>query len=82
MTKIANHEDDTIHTFFGHDQRLLAFQFYADMLNRVFFVIILFAEVVAISVLFGVFGSYSWTGVDLIDQLTRLEELHKLRKLS
>ena len=46
---IIDHEGDEIHKSFEHSDLLLGFQFMADMINRLFFVIIVLAEVIAFS---------------------------------
>ena len=43
------HEGDDIHKSFEHDDLKLGFQFLADMINRLFFILVVIAEIVAFS---------------------------------
>ena len=47
VMKIIKHDDDELHKTFNHDDLLLGFKFMADMLNRVFFTLIVIAEIIA-----------------------------------
>ena len=47
VKQIADHEGDEFHKTFDHDDLLLGFKFLADMLNRLAFVLIVVAEIVA-----------------------------------
>ena len=46
---IVEHEGDDIHKSFEHDDLKLGFQFLADMINRVFFMLVVLAEIIAFS---------------------------------
>ena len=47
VMEIIEHEGDDIHKTFDHDDLSLGFKFMADMLNRVFFTLIVIAEIIA-----------------------------------
>ena len=49
VQEIADHEGDEIHKTFEHDDLLLGFRFLADMINRLFFIIVVFVEILAFS---------------------------------
>ena len=49
VIQIAEHEGDDLHKTFDHDELLLGFQFLGDMVNRLFFMLLVIAEVIAFS---------------------------------
>ena len=49
VMEIIEHEGDEIHKTFQHDELSLGFKFMADMMNRMFFLIIVVAEIIAFS---------------------------------
>ena len=49
VQEIAEHDGDDIHKSFEHDDLQLGFQFLADMINRLFFLLIVLAEIIAFS---------------------------------
>ena len=49
VQQIIDHEGDEIHKTFEHDDLLHGFQFLADMINRLAFLLIVIAEIVAFS---------------------------------
>merc|ERR1711935_784874 len=48
VTKIARHPTDNIHKDFGHKELQLGFQFLADMINRLMFVVIILVQIGAL----------------------------------
>ena len=71
VQKIADHPTDEIHRDFDHEELRLGFQFLADMINRLFFVLIVVAEVIACAVtIISTVTSHSANGrLDMIKQL-------------
>merc|ERR1739838_1230648 len=49
VQEIVDHEGDEVHKSFEHEDLLHGFQFLADMINRLFFLLIVVAEIVAFS---------------------------------
>ena len=49
VMEIIEHEGDEVHKTFDHDDLSLGFQFMADMMNRIFFLLIVLAEIIAFS---------------------------------
>ena len=49
VMEIIEHDGDFIHKTFKHEDLLLGFQFMADMMNRIFFLLIVLAEIIAFS---------------------------------
>ena len=49
VKQIIYHDGDDIHKTFEHEDLLHGFQFLADMINRLFFLLIVVAEIVAFS---------------------------------
>ena len=47
VMEIIEHDGDDLHKTFDHDDLSLGFKFMADMLNRVFFTLIVIAEIIA-----------------------------------
>ena len=49
VQQIIGHDGDDIHKTFEHEDLLHGFQFLADMINRLFFLLIVVAEIIAFS---------------------------------
>ena len=49
VKQIIWHEGDELHKTFDHDELLIGFQFLGDMINRVFFLLLVLAEIIAFS---------------------------------
>ena len=49
VREIVEHEGDELHKTFEHDELALGFKFMADMINRLLFLIVVIAEIVAFS---------------------------------
>ena len=88
VEEIADDEEDEIHTRFDHGERLLGFQFLADMINRLFFLLIVLTQIAAFcTTIVPLYVRYTFSDKeDIIDELNKLEEENwkpqKLRKLS
>ena len=50
VMEIIEHEGDDLHKTFEHDDLSLGFKFMADMMNRLFFLLIVVAEIIAFAV--------------------------------
>ena len=75
VEKIANDKEDKVYTRFDHEERLLGFQFLADMINRLFFILIVLTLIVAFcATIIPLYVKYKFSDQeDLIDQLNDLE---------
>ena len=72
VLRIANHPTDEIHKDFEHEERLLGFQFLADMINRLFFLLIVVAEIIAFcTTILNTVGSH--TATDRLDLIKKLD---------
>ena len=71
VRRIADHPTDEIHKDFDHEELQLGFQFLADMINRLFFILIVIAEIIAFCVTIATtIASHSADGrLDMIKQL-------------
>ena len=49
VMEIIEHEGDDVHKTFDHEDLALGFKFMADMMNRMFFLLIVLAEIIAFS---------------------------------
>ena len=58
VQEIIDHEGDEVHKSFEHDDLQLGFKFLADMINRLCFLVIVLAEIIAFSAtIFATLGS-------------------------
>ena len=70
VTKIANHPTDDIHTTFDHEILKHSFQFYSDMLNRAWFVLVVIGQVITVFLtIYPAWAQYHQT----LDELTAHE---------
>ena len=71
VQRIADHPTDEIHKDFEHEELLLGFQFLADMINRLFFILIVVGEIIAFCVtILNTVASHSADGrLDMIKKL-------------
>ena len=76
MEQIANDKEDRIYTRFDHAERLLGFQFLADMINRLFFLLIIFTEMITFfTTIVPLYAQYNADEkADIIEQLKNLED--------
>ena len=72
VQRIADHPPDEIHKDFEHEELLLGFQFLADMLNRLCFLLIVVSEIIAFCVL--ILNTVAHQSVDgRMDMIKRLD---------
>ena len=76
VEKIADDKEDKIYIRFDHEERLLGFQFLADMINRLFFLLIVLTLIAAVcATILPLYVRYTFSDPeDIIDQLKKLEE--------
>ena len=75
VMEIIEHDGDEIHKTFDHDDLALGFKFMADMMNRMFFLIIVVAEIVAFAATILTAIPSGDTGTNRLNVLNDLEEV-------
>ena len=76
VQKIADDEEDEIYKRFEHEERLLGFQFLADMINRLFFLLIVLTQIAAFcATIIPLYVRYQFSDEeDIVEQLKTLEQ--------
>ena len=76
VNKIADDEDDCLFEQMQHEERLVCFQFMADMINRLCAMLIVVSEAIAFfSTVVPLYARYTLSNGDsIIQQLSELEE--------
>ena len=71
VQELADHPTDELHKHFEHEKLCIGFQFLADMINRLFFIITVFSEITAFfALIVSTMTSHSADGrLDIIKRL-------------